>query len=112
MFQLAASSNNFTDQSALSAIKSISDFNPTNTHTGCQLDGPKPKGLFFVIGLGLTCGKRKQTVSALNLSDTGSPGVAFGPIGKGKYHPVYIIYQNLQVVSLEVNKLRGGIPKK
>jgi LRR receptor-like serine/threonine-protein kinase FLS2 len=124
MLQLAASqsSSNFTDQSALIAFKSNLSSGPNET---VFLPGNWSTETNFCDWIGVSCSRRRQRVTALNLSFMGLQGTISPHIGNLSFL-VYLNLRNnsffgslpheitrlhrLKILQLSFNQLEGEIP--
>ncbi|KAM5553920.1 receptor kinase-like protein Xa21 [Rosa sericea] len=115
------SSSNFTDQSALLAIQSKLTFDPTETVLG----GNWSTKTSFCDWIGVSCSKRRQRVTALDLSSMGLEGTIAPHVGNLSFLVILVLQSNsfsgivpneirhlhrLRVLVLEANRLEGHIP--
>ncbi|PRQ37507.1 putative protein kinase RLK-Pelle-LRR-XII-1 family [Rosa chinensis] len=121
--KLAISSpSNFTDQSALLAIQSQITFDPTNTVLG---GGSWITKTSFCNWFGVSCSKRRQRVTALDLSYMNLQGTISPHVGNLSFlisldlrnnsflgfipHEISRLHR-LRILVLQGNKLEGNIP--
>jgi LRR receptor-like serine/threonine-protein kinase FLS2 len=98
MFQLAQSSTNFTDRSALIAFNSKITSDPNTTHV---LAGNWSTATNFCDWIGVSCSRRRQRVTALNLSYMGLQGTISPHIGNLSF---------LLSLDLSNNSFFGSLP--
>ena len=117
---LATSSSNFTDLSALLAFKSEINPDPNNV-LGSNWTGIES----FCNWIGVSCSRRRQRVTALNLTDMGLQGAISPYVGNLSFLVRLDLHNNsfhghlipeigrlhrLKVLILEYNLLEGVIP--
>ncbi|KAL4601345.1 hypothetical protein ACB092_11G266300 [Castanea dentata] len=120
---MSQSSNNFTDQSALIAFKSKITFCPNDT--AFTAAGNWSTTTNFCEWFGVSCSRRRQRVTALNLSNVGLHGTISPHIANVSFlvslhlsnnsfygflpHEISRLHR-LRVLTLQFNLLEGSIP--
>ncbi|KAF5463992.1 hypothetical protein F2P56_014110 [Juglans regia] len=121
MFQLIQSFNNFTDQSALIAFKSRISSSPNETLLATNWYAPNS----ICNWIGVSCSRRRQRVTALDLSYMGLHGTISPHIGNLSFLVSLHLFDNsffgfipheisrlhrLRILILSFNQLEGSIP--
>ncbi|KAB1210231.1 hypothetical protein CJ030_MR6G013374 [Morella rubra] len=122
MLQLVHSSTNFTDQSALIAFKSKLSSDPNETFLASNWSTTRN----FCNWIGVSCSRRRQRVTSLDLSYMGLKGTISPHIGNLSFLVALRLYNNsffgslpheisrlhrLRILNLMYNNLEGSIPK-